>query len=325
MELPTNVRSAIEQMANGVKTSELQKVSNSITSKYRESKSNGTRLITNDMEAKVYSIVRMPATYGAVYKALFYSFELLENISISNMLDVGAGTGAASLAALSLLDIKAIDCVERELSMAKVGEEIIRASGFCKCDVKWHLTDIIDFKSEKKYDLVIASYALNEISKSNEEIILKKLWDYTRKVLIIVEPGTPLLFAMQQRIRRNLLNQGASLIAPCPHMGECKLDINDWCHFTCRIARSHLHRIVKGGDSPFEDEKFTYSAFVRDQVYRHCAQRVIRHPTILPKQTIIKVCCENGEIVNEVYIKKDGEKYKKAKKAQMGDAFKFLD
>ena len=36
MELPTNVRSAIEQMANGVKTSELQKVSNSITSKNRK-------------------------------------------------------------------------------------------------------------------------------------------------------------------------------------------------------------------------------------------------------------------------------------------------
>jgi hypothetical protein len=47
-------------------------------------------------------------------------------------------------------------------------------------------------KSERGHDLVIASYVLGEIPSLNDRItIVRQLWDLTRDVLVLVEPGTP--------------------------------------------------------------------------------------------------------------------------------------
>jgi len=70
-------------------------------------------------------------------------------------------------------------------------------------------------------------------------------------MLLIVEPGTPAGYKNITEARRVLVESGAHIAAPCTHENTCPMEGNDWCHFTCRISRSRLHRLMKGGEAPF--------------------------------------------------------------------------
>ena len=318
MEIPIYIRATVESLASGRKISELKKISDEITRRYKAEDKSGKRLISLDDEALVYSIVRMPATFCAVSAALRFSLERLPAPQIHSLLDVGAGTGAASLAALALFpEIKEVDCVERERAMMELGKRFYEESGFGGT-VNWQQADISSFQTTKKYDLVIASYALNEFSESGRIAVLQKLWQMTEKLLLIVEPGTPSAFSMQRELRRELISMNANLVAPCPHAEDCPLPPEDWCHFVCRVPRSKLHRLVKGGDSPFEDEKFTYTAVIRfDGDYR-TSGRVLRHPLIGSGNITMKLCTREG-IFDKTFTKRS-ENFKRVKKLQHGDS-----
>ena len=56
---------------------------------------------------------------------------------------------------------------------------------------------------------------------------------------------------------------GGSTLAPCPHDAPCPLPEGDWCHFATRLARSRTHRLAKGAERGFEDEKFAYAVLTR--------------------------------------------------------------
>ena len=128
----------------------------------------------------------MPATYGAVSKALEYTFNLKNADEIHTLLDIGAGTGAASWAASKLLNLNNIICLERETAMlAKYSnEECLKKS-------EWLKRDLVEEKLKEEADLVIVSYVLNEMKKEERIKVLEKIWNATKDVLIIIEPGTP--------------------------------------------------------------------------------------------------------------------------------------
>ena len=46
-------------------------------------------------------------------------------------------------------------------------------------------------KLKEEADLVIVSYVLNEMKKEERIKVLEKIWNATKDVLIIIEPGTP--------------------------------------------------------------------------------------------------------------------------------------
>ena len=94
MELPFYVRALTEELALGYSLSELRKNSSELTDKYRNGTKDGRRLSVSDRDALVYSLVRMPATFAAVYSALSYAAEGIEE-DIRSVFDAGAGTGAA--------------------------------------------------------------------------------------------------------------------------------------------------------------------------------------------------------------------------------------
>lgn len=322
MDLPIFFKTTTDRLTDRLKITQLKQLSEEISLKYRAEKTDGKRLVTSEEEALVYSIVRMPATYGAVYTALRDVMDLLPELSMQSVLDVGAGTGAASFAALSLReDIREIICLEREPSMIRIGQEFFFDSPYRDAKVEWRREDLTSFAEKGKFDLVIASYSLNELTEAARSAALRTLWNLTGKLLLVVEPGTPKMFSLQQAMKKELKECGANPIAPCPHAGECRLPAEDWCHFICRIPRSKLHRFVKGGDSPFEDEKFTYNAFIREPNDVRCQKRIIRHPGIKPNLVSVKYCDQTGEIKSESYYKRDGESYKRAKKLVHGDKF----
>ena len=67
----------------------------------------------------------MPATYCAVHTALLHVIKNY-NQHIKSVLDVGAGTGAATWAVTNLLQVDKITCLEREEEMRKIGSKLMK-------------------------------------------------------------------------------------------------------------------------------------------------------------------------------------------------------
>lgn len=320
MELPFELKMALEEQAEGIPNSQLMRDAKNLSERYRNESGKGERLVTNDTEAIAYSIVRMPATFGAVSAALKYTISLTDN-KIESLLDVGAGTGAATWSADALIDLKSIICLEREEVMRRVGEKLMLSGSASMQNAKWIDYDLLSGKIPMQADLVIASYVLNEMSSVERLKAIKKLWAATVKILLIVEPGTPTGFSQLRVIRRMLLERDAHVIAPCPHETECEITQDDWCHFTCRVSRSRLHRRLKVGEVPYEDEKFAYLALTRDES-RHAKARVLRHPQIGKGRVTLDLCTDEG-ISKMTFTKKNKELYKQARKAVCGDDIRY--
>ncbi|MBQ3409192.1 MAG: methyltransferase domain-containing protein [Clostridia bacterium] len=287
-----------------------------ISKKYRSNNNDGNRLVTSNSEAISYALSRMPATYESVYSCLNQIYET-NNFEIGTVLDIGAGTGAATWALYNFLGDKSFSCFEREEEMAKIGKFLMTESNLSKIST-WKKFDIIEDSIEEKFDFVVVSYMINELPKNHIKNAIEKLWNATQKVLLILEPGTPNGFDNIKQIRNWLTSNGANIIAPCTHQKQCPLSNNDWCQFSCRVQRSKVHKILKGGSSPFEDEKYSYIAFSKVECNR-VKNRILRHPIINKGYSEYKVCCEDG--IKSIKIsKKDGKLYKEAKKKSAGDS-----
>ncbi len=321
MEFPLPLRTAIEQKAQDSSTAELIREAQGLSQRYREESGQGKRLVTTDRQAFVYAAVRMPATFGAVAAALEHTLPFLEDAPTS-LLDVGAGTGAAAWAADSLLSLESVSCLEREPAMARLGQSLMSAGSEPLQTARWIPGDLTDKNPlPARAGLVSAAYVLNEVREEDRPAVLLRLWAAVEDVLLLIEPGTPEGFRQLRAARDCLLAQGAVLLAPCPHQKPCPLPSDDWCHFTCRIARSRLHRQLKGADAPYEDEKFCYLAFGRSASNR-AVSRVLRHPQIESGRITLRLCTRSGLITLPVR-KRDGSLFKSARKASSGDAFPF--
>lgn len=318
MEFPVQLRAAIEEKIVGCKREPLLKTARSISDRYRTESGAGKKLVTTDAEATVYALTRMPATFGAVSAALRYALESA-GLEIESLLDAGAGTGAAAWAADGLLPLKKVVCFERERAMRRLGQALMREGSEVLKNAEWAEGDLIRDALPIEADLVVSSYVLNEMAERDREETLRKLFSSAKKMLLVVEPGTPASFALLKKARAFLLKEGARIAAPCPHEGACRLSEEDWCHFTTRIQRSKTHRALKEGDAPFEDEKFAYMAFTREPVKRLPA-RILRHPSIEKGQVSLQLCTRT-ENTSIVVRKRDGERFKRARKAKCGDPF----
>ena len=311
MDIPQDLKEEIEKISIN-QHSKIIEESQSISKKYRENDGKGTRLVTKNSEAIAYAISRMPATYCAVYSALSQS--LRNNHTIKTVLDVGAGTGAATWAVTNLLDVNQITCLEREEQMRKIGIQLMAQS---LSHVEWKEFDLTKDEIQEKADLVITSYVINELTEADRKKALIKMWDATKELLVILEPGTPEGFSHILQARKILLEKGANIVAPCTHCGECPVAKDDWCSFYTRVARTKVQKQAKNGELGYEDEKFSYIAFSKQAVDIKGA-RILRHPQINSGYVKVKLCTDKG-IEEKTYSKKDKEIYKRVKKMDAGD------
>lgn len=315
MELPINLKHIIEEKATELDIKKLVFASRSITDKYKSESGKGKRLVSNAAETAVYSVVRMPATFGAVASALTWTKEHFDR-EISTVLDIGAGTGAAGWAVSEVFpEVQKLTAIEREENMIALGKSFMEEGGF-PFEYEWIKGDISQEMNYGSYDLVTASYVLNELDEVAREKAVERLFSMTDKLLVIIEPGTMTGFDNIRKIRRQLIELGGYPVAPCPHSANCPIENEDWCHFTARVSRTKLHKLLKGGDSPFEDEKFSYIA-VSKAPLTSAQRRILRHPTIESGRIGLRLCTDKG-IENIIVTKKD-PLFKKARKADCGD------
>ena len=313
MEFPYELRCEIERLLESENLKQLTAAAEGISSRYRSESGTGKSLVSGRRDVLAYAAVRMPATFGAVSKALEAALAHFDG-EINSILDIGAGTGAASFAANLLTECENITCVERERTMSEIGERLAAAMNL---PIKWENRDITQ-GLHGSADLVLSSYCMNELSAAARTEAVKRLWASAEKLLLIVDTGTPVGYSQLKEARDILIKEGAHIIAPCPHEGACPLDEGDWCHFTARIARSKLHKQLKGGDAPYEDEKFCFRAASRED-YGRCEARILRHPRIDSGRITLKLCTAGG-ICERMVTKKD-PRFKAARKSDCGDEF----
>jgi len=303
VQLPVAIRQQIEDHADSLGFPALQRAAAALSAAYREGR---TARLSGPERTAAYLVTRMPATYAAAHSVLR---EVAPHIAPASILDAGAGTGAASLAARVFFPDAQVTLIERDPSFAAAARQFLPDAALISSDIA-HLNPL------PPHDLVIAAYSLGEFGAE----LAAHLWQATRVALILIEPGTPRGFALIRQVRTGLLAAGARMIAPCPASTACPLIDPDWCHFAARVERSSLHRRVKGGELGHEDEKFSYIALAREAVELPAA-RIIRHPRHHPGLIEIETCTPNG-VRFERIGKRDRHRFRAARKAAWGDAIK---
>ncbi|GAA3236506.1 hypothetical protein GCM10020256_55210 [Streptomyces thermocoprophilus] len=207
--------------------------------------------------------------------------------------DVGGGTGAATWAVTAVWDgtrpTTVLDWAEPALAL---GRELAAANP-ALAGARWQRARIDGALTLEPTDLVTVSYVLNELTAADRAALVEAAASAAQAV-VIVEPGTPDGYARVLEARDRLVAAGFRVAAPCPHSEACPIvPGTDWCHFSARVSRSSLHRQVKGGSLPYEDEKFAYVAATRFPV-TPVPSRVVRKPQIRKGQVLLDLCRAEG-------------------------------
>jgi ribosomal protein RSM22 (predicted rRNA methylase) len=228
-----------------------------------------------------------------------------------SFVDLGAGPGTASWAASLLFSgLEKITLVERSPQIIKMGKVLAKRGPLSLQNASWVQQTLQD--PIPSADVGMLSYVVGEIH--DYKPLIKKCFE-AFETLVIVEPGTPRAFSKLKAIRQELLSLGGFILAPCPHSFLCP---SDWCHFSVRLPRTKLHRLLKEGSLGYEDEKFCY-LIVQKKGARHEKDRIVRHPFYGKGHIKFELCNRLGVLEQKVISKKDKELYKIARDAEWGD------
>lgn len=317
------LRMALAAVTAAYEQEGLRRDAQALSERYRLRTGTGKRLLTGEREAAAYAAARMPATFEAIRAALAWSLAGA-GLSPRTLLDCGAGTGAAGWAADSLLPLERVICLEREAAMRAVGQRLMASGSAALAGADWREADLASDAPLPRAELVIEGYMLGELAGEARIPAAQRLFDAAQQMAVFVEPGTPQGFENLRAVREALMAQGAHVAAPCPQgCAACPMEAGDWCHFAVRVQRSRLHKSLKGGEAPFEDEKFAYLAVMREPPAQPCAARVLRHPLIAPGRIALTLCTAQGRMQRAI-TKKD-PLWKRARKLDAGDAWPPMD
>jgi ribosomal protein RSM22 (predicted rRNA methylase) len=268
-----------------------------------------------------YIATRVPATFAANETVHAAVAAALPAFTPATLLDIGAGPGVASWAAVAAWpSLEKVWQCEQDKNFATLAAALNAASGINIL----RSTDII-MKSEATLpddvsaDLVVASYMLAELPVAAMAQVATRLWARCMQVLVLIEPGTPQGFARLRSIRTLLLGQGAAVVAPCTHQNTCPMAGDDWCHFKTRVQRSREHMHAKGGSVPFEDEAFSYLVLAKVPVQNNGARIVA--PVKASKTGVAMRLCDATGLHDEMVASRDKPTYKRAKKKTWGQVW----
>jgi ribosomal protein RSM22 (predicted rRNA methylase) len=319
MELPAQLRYAVDSALAGVSISDLTLAAKALSQRYRDEVRDGRLHISDARFALAYIATRMPATYAAVHAALSALSEQQPEFAPRSLLDVGAGPGTCMWAAADLWpDVEAATLVETSPAIRTLGETLAANSSVAR--ISWRAGDLRADLPDTQHDLVTLAYVLDELAPGDRGALVDRLWSLSRHALLIVEPGTTAGWRRILDARVQLIAGGAHILAPCPHALACPIGEPDWCHFASRVARSRIHRLAKQAEAPWEDEKFIYLAVSRRPVTRR-ASRVLDRPENASGRVNLKLCQPDGAARHRLVTRREGDAFKRARRLDWGDAF----
>ncbi|KAG2394026.1 hypothetical protein C9374_003790 [Naegleria lovaniensis] len=230
------------------------------------------QIIYKELEAAAYIAHRLPAIYGTSYRVFSESVMRMPDFEPKTMLDFGTGPGTTIWAAMEAFgSLKEVMAVEPSTAMMDVATRLFDYMEE-KPQITWRR--FLNENSSKQYDLVVASFVLNELANAQErERIVKALWKATSGLLVIIEPGTPVGFNFIREARSTVLSQKSHendkpiILAPCPHDSVCPMSgTPKWCHFAQRIDREAFQKLTKQAKKHYENENYSFIAIKRESL-----------------------------------------------------------
>lgn len=317
-DLPPALRQAADRLLEGVSRKGLAEQSARISSQYRAGQTSAG-VVGSAADATAYVLTRLPATYAAGAHVLAEAARLAPDFAPASLLDAGAGPGGAGWAALETWPaIAAATLLDSNRSFLEMAGTLAADGPAALRDAQRLRGDLTAPQDWPRADLVLASYALAEIAPARQAETVAALWASALGMLVLIEPGTPAGWARILAARDGLIAAGATILAPCPHHAPCPLVAPDWCHFVQRLPRSRDHRLAKGGDAPFEDEKFIYLAAARAGVARR-DPRILAPPHAAKPGVTFKLCTPEGTAEPRFVPRRDKRAYALARRLDWGD------
>jgi ribosomal protein RSM22 (predicted rRNA methylase) len=318
MELPSPLRHAVDRFLEGTPLDQLRAASERLTARYRAETRDGREHLDDVSAVRAYLAARLPATYAAVRASMGYVAETAPDFAPRTLIDVGAGPGTALWAAADCwAGLESATMVEASEAVRSAGQALASDAVLPRTD--WLDGDVTrSLPAVAAADLVTLSYVLDELAPAAIGPLVDGLWALTSGLLLIVEPGTPAGWSRILGARERLIAAGANIVAPCPHHKPCPLVAPDWCHFSRRVARSRLHRMTKGAEVPWEDEKFIYLAASRIPAPDRAA-RILAPPRTAKGRIGLKLCQSDGAASEEMFSKRDGELFRRVRRLDWGD------
>ncbi|WP_133909906.1 small ribosomal subunit Rsm22 family protein [Streptomyces sp. NBC_00582] len=314
------LRTALGELLDGLPPRQAAQAVERLIANYRGATPTDAPILRDRADVAAYAAYRMPATFEAVCAALEAFADAVPRWTPGSHTDVGGGTGAATWAVSATWEgtrpVTVLDWAEPALAL---GREVAAANPALG-EVRWQRARIGSALTLDPTDLVTVSYVLNELAAPDRAALVDAAASAAQAV-VIVEAGTPDGYARVIEARDRLIAAGLRIAAPCPHSAGCPIVPGaDWCHFSARVSRSSLHRQVKGGSLPYEDEKFSYVAAARFPV-SPAPSRVVRRPQIRKGQVLLDLCEAEERLDRTTVTKRHGDLYKAARDADWGDAW----
>ena len=170
-----------------------------------------------------------------------------QKTGVFRLLDLGCGVGASTLAAANLLRDHPLELIAADHAP---GALAALRQVFDDCRTLWptaslatHVRDVHDDGIPGTFDLILASFALNEIFPDGDEPRVER-W-LRRQLdrlapggsLVVVEPAGVATCERLQRLRDRLVrDKHFTIVAPCPHRLPCPM-LGANCGF-CHDVRS---------------------------------------------------------------------------------------
>lgn len=323
------LRGALDGVLDGLPVRQAAGAVERLIASYRGRTPTDTPVLRDRADVAAYAAYRMPATFEAVRAALAaLAGTVPEGWAPASHVDIGGGTGAATWAVgATWAGERPVTVLDWAAPALALGREIAGANPQL-ASAEWRRTRIGPALTVEDTALVTVSYVLGELREQDRTAVVDAA-ARAADTVVVVEPGTPDGYARVLAARERLTAAGFRVAAPCPHSGACPIVAGtDWCHFSARVSRSSLHRRVKGGSLPYEDEKFSYVAAVRPSLVtaRPAAARVVRKPQIRKGQVLLHLCArapddaEGGgaALGRETVTKRHGTAYRAARDVTWG-------
>lgn len=322
MILPDELADAIEVQVTRSGTREVARASAELTEWYRAGRPAHTGFRFGQLHRIAYAAARMPATLAAAIAVLRELRQRMPDVKLSSQLDLCAGPGTLGWAAAEMLEeIETRTFLERDPGFIELGRELASHSPSAGLrHASWQETELPRSTDFAPHDLVTLSYGLNELAVSGRERLVQAAWQATRQALVLIEPGTPAGYEAILLARTQLLDEGACIAAPCPHHNRCPLlEGPGWCHFVRRLPRTRLHRITKGAELGYEDEKYSYLIVSRTPALPYPA-RVLAPPREFKATVQLELCTAEG-LRRESLPRRNKDLWRRARKAEWGDVW----
>ncbi|MDT0323346.1 small ribosomal subunit Rsm22 family protein [Streptomyces millisiae] len=321
----TPLGAALDRLLDGLPPRQAAAAVERLIASYRGRTVAATPILRDRADAVAYAAYRMPATHQAIAAALDQLAARLPDWAPASHLDLGGGTGAAVWAAADAWpgdrETVVVDWSEPALAL---GRELAAAAAF---RVEWRRERLAPGVQLPAADLVTVSYLLGELPETARDGVVDAAATAAGAAVLVVEPGTPDGYLRVRAARDRLLAAGLRVAAPCPHDAACPIEPGaDWCHFAARVGRSALHRRVKGGVLPYEDEKFSYVAATCGLPPATPApSRVVRRPQLRKGQVLLDLCEPDGDgagagavLRRETVTRRQGAAYRTARDTPWG-------